>query len=199
MASEQVRTFIAVEFPLELKERLKGFQAALKSPGQGFVKWVDPELTHLTLKFLGNQTPRQLEIVKAVLQSSANGTGPFTLTTGQTGCFPSWRNVRVYWLGLEGDSRKLVVLQSNIEQALAKEGYTRDPRPFAAHITLARLKDDCTMQDRLKFAQMVQNARFMPDCSFNIDHITLMKSSLTPAGPVYSKLAEYSLKEHIID
>ena len=51
---EQIRSFIAVELPVELKRALTRLQEELKSGGPAPVKWVDPNSIHLTLKFLGN-------------------------------------------------------------------------------------------------------------------------------------------------
>ncbi len=51
---EQVRSFIAIELPNELKVGLSQLEAQLKSGKQPGVKWVNPYSIHLTLKFLGN-------------------------------------------------------------------------------------------------------------------------------------------------
>ena len=51
---EQVRSFIAIELPDELKLGLVQLQDRLKSCKQPSVKWADPYSIHLTLKFLGN-------------------------------------------------------------------------------------------------------------------------------------------------
>ena len=51
---EQVRSFIAIELPNELKLALGQLQARLKLESHPWVKWVDPYSIHLTLKFLGN-------------------------------------------------------------------------------------------------------------------------------------------------
>ena len=51
---EQVRSFIAIELPDELKLGLAQLEAQLKMSKQSWVKWVDPYSIHLTLKFLGS-------------------------------------------------------------------------------------------------------------------------------------------------
>jgi RNA 2',3'-cyclic 3'-phosphodiesterase len=193
MENGQIRTFIAIEFPGELKNRLADFQAGLKDSRQNFVKWVDPTLMHLTLKFLGNQSLSKIEVIKNVMKVSTASCQPFTLHTGQAGCFPNPKNLRIFWLGLEGDIDKLTALQKNIEDGLAKEGFPVENRPFTAHLTLARLKDECTMQNRSAFASAIQSARFEPVFSFTVERIALMKSTLTPGGPLYARQAEFNL------
>lgn len=189
MDNEQIRTFIAIEFPPDLKEQLREFQYRLKTSQQSFVKWVDPGLMHLTLKFLGNQNRRRIEAIKCVLETSAASAKPFKLRTGKTGCFPGPKNVRVYWIGLDGDLERLSGLQKCIEDSLSREGFPRDTRPFTAHLTLARLRDECSMRDRSSFAAAIQNIQFEPGFEFLVNHIALMKSSLTPKGPIYSRIA----------
>ena len=46
---EQIRSFIAIELPEELKLRLEQLEAQLKAGGQPWVKWVDPHSKALLL------------------------------------------------------------------------------------------------------------------------------------------------------
>ena len=64
---EQVRSFIAIELPDEVKLALSQLQARLKPNSQPWIKWVDPYSIHLTLKFLGNIAVSRIgEITKAM-------------------------------------------------------------------------------------------------------------------------------------
>ena len=191
MHDGQLRSFVAIPLPGELKSKIAIFQSGFKTLGFGFVKWVEPESMHLTLKFLGNQNLMKLETVKRVLNTCTAGCKPFTLSTGQIGCFPNYRRIRIFWLGLDGDVDRLLDLQEEIDKALAKEGFPREGRPFTAHLTLARLRDESSPQDRLELAEKIQGASFEPCCGFNVDHIVLMKSTLTPHGPLYTRLSEF--------
>ena len=51
---EQIRSFIAIELPDGLRLELSRLQAMLRQPDDRWVKWVNPQGIHLTLKFLGN-------------------------------------------------------------------------------------------------------------------------------------------------
>ena len=48
---EQIRCFVAIELPEEVKAALSRLQAKLKSGDRFPVKWVDPYGIHLTLNF----------------------------------------------------------------------------------------------------------------------------------------------------
>jgi 2'-5' RNA ligase len=193
MIDQQIRAFIAIELPAELRKRMGEFQAGLKRPQQKFVKWVNPGSVHLTLKFLGNVKEKQLDSIKKELQDIAKESRTFSIATSETGCFPNLKRARVFWLGLDGDIDQLLKLQGRIDEALSRMGFAKENRPFTAHLTLARLKEDCSMADRLEFAELVKDANFERPFSMKIEAVSLMRSQLTPAGAVYTQLAEFRL------
>jgi len=193
MQDESIRAFIAAELPQELKGQLKKFQAGLKQPNLGSVKWADAESTHLTFKFLGNIEAKSVARIRDVLDEVGRQATPFNLMTGITGCFPNVKNARVYWLGLDGDMEKLRKFQKDIDVAVGRLGFAVDDRPFRAHLTLARLREGDSDTDRSKFLELIQAAEFKPVCAFKVDRIFLMRSRLTPQGAVYSHLAEFML------
>jgi len=193
MADANLRIFIAIELPGELITALRTFQAGLKLPGHSFVKWVEPGSMHLTLKFLGNVDIKQVDRVKDGIINAVKSCEPFNLATGGSGCFPSLRKPRVLWLGLEGDVEKLLSLQKKIDDAMALQGFAGEIRPFTAHLTLARLREDCSSSCMLEFSQMISAAKFVPHITMKVDALSLIRSQLTPRGAIYSRLAEYKL------
>ena len=193
MDNQKIRSFIAIELPPGLRKKIAEFQAGLKKPEWDFVRWVGPDLMHLTLKFLGNQSAARLDIVKTVLAAVVVDCRSFNLLTGQTGSFPDGKRIRVFWLGLEGEIERLQNLQKAIDVSLAARGFPVEKSPFTAHLTLARLRDECSMQKKNAFADSIRGVRFEPTLNFTADQIVLMKSILTPKGPLYTKLAEYKL------
>ena len=195
MVDEIIRSFIAVELPGELVRQLRDFQAGLKSPGVRMAKWVDPGSMHLTLKFLGNVEVKGLSAVKDETAAAVGSSRRFHLFTGRTGFFPDPRRPRVYWLGLEGDVDALVTLHKTIDAAMSKLGYARENRPFTAHLTLARLREESSTGDRLDFARMAQAKAFDPPCKIEVGSVALMRSRLTPQGAVYTRLAEFGLPD----
>ncbi|MGA2367712.1 MAG: RNA 2',3'-cyclic phosphodiesterase [Dehalococcoidia bacterium] len=193
MIDREIRAFIAIELPAELRKMMSEFQAGLKRPQQRFVKWVNPGSVHLTLKFLGNVKSKQLDSIKKELQDIAGGSRTFSLVTSGTGCFPNLKRARVFWLGLDGDIEQLLKLQEKIDGALSHMGFPRENRPFTAHLTLARIKEDYSTADRLEFSELVKDARFQHPFSMKVEAVSLMQSQLNPAGAVYTRLAEFPL------
>ena len=86
---EQIRSFIAIELPGELKRALTRLQDQLKSAQPTSVKWVDPHSIHLTLKFLGNISPDMVSKITTALEDAIRGVPPFHLEAGGLGNNPS--------------------------------------------------------------------------------------------------------------
>jgi len=190
---DEIRAFIAIELPGELKSVLKDLEEKLRTPKSRCAKWVDPGSMHLTLKFLGNVGQKQVEEIKKDLETQAKLSKPLSLVTAETGCFPNMQRPRVFWIGLNGEIEKLLDLQSRIDESTGKLGFPRESRPFTAHLTLARLRDDCGPVERKDFAGSVKGARLEQPFSMIVNAVSLIRSRLTPAGAIYTRLAEFKL------
>ena len=190
---EQVRSFIAIELPDELKLRLSQLQAQLKSGEPSRVKWVDPYGVHLTLKFLGNVAVNRLDDVTGAMKAAARGISPLRLEVNEIGVFPNLRRVQVAWVGISGEVDKLGQLQQRIESNLAPLGFTAESRPFTAHLTLARLRDQASLTERQRFGQLIASTKFEASFTFEVDSISLMRSQLTREGAIYSQISSVGL------
>jgi 2'-5' RNA ligase len=188
-----VRSFVAIHLPDDVRTELTSFEEKLKARRHSFVKWVDPESMHLTLKFLGNvavdSVPRIVDAMAGVARLHA----PFRLQVAGSGAFPNWQRPQVVWVGVGGELDKLNALQRELESVLSPLGFPPESRPFSAHLTLGRLRDRVTPDDRRRFAEFAQKLEFETTLSFEVSAIRLMKSQLTPAGPIYSELAAADL------
>ncbi len=192
---EQVRSFIAIELPDELKLELDRFEAQLKSAGQPWVKWVDPNSIHLTLKFLGNIAVEKIGEITKAMEEAAQGTPPFQLEVKELGAFPNLKRVQVVWVGLNGETDKLSQLQQRIESSLSRLGFAPESRPFTAHLTLARLRDQASLDERQRFGQLVAETRPSINYTIRVDAISLMRSQLTRGGAIYSRVSLVRLKK----
>jgi len=191
---EQIRSFIAIELPDQLKQALGQLQAQLKSDRQSWVKWVDPNSIHLTLKFLGNIAATKTGEITRVIEEATQAVSPFRLETKELGAFPNLKRVQVVWLGMGGDVEKLGQLQQRIESNLARLGFTPESRPFTSHLTLARLRNQAAFNERQEFGQLLTATRFQV-FNFEVNGINLMKSQLTRSGAIYSRISHVELKK----
>jgi len=191
---EQVRCFIAIGLPEEVKAGLVQLQAQLKSGDQPGVKWVDPYGIHLTLKFLGNVAMDRIDGITGAIGKAAQGVSPFRLKVEGLGVFPNLRRVQVVWVGMSGEVDRLVQLQQRIESNLAELGFAPEGRRFTPHLTLARLRDRVSLDERQEFGQLIADTKFEAAYTFNVSAINLMRSQLTREGAIYSRISSVELK-----
>jgi 2'-5' RNA ligase len=191
---EQVRCFIAIELPEEIKAGLTRLQAQLKSGSQRGVKWVDPYSIHLTLKFLGNVSGDRISQITGAIGQAAQGIFPFFLEVKGLGVFPNLRRVQVAWVGITGEVDKLAQLQQRIESNLARLGFAPELRPFTPHLTLARVRDQASPDERQRFGQLIASTKFEAAYPFQVEAISLIRSQLTREGAIYSQISSVQLK-----
>jgi len=185
---EQIRSFIAIELPGDLKSLLDRLEAQLKVGKQPWVKWVSPGSIHLTLKFLGSvPVDKTIEITGAI-EEAARGISPIHLKVEGLGVFPNPRMVQVAWVGLSGEVEKLKRLQGRIDAGLSRLGFAPESRPFTPHLTLARLSSRASPDERSQFGQLITGTKFAA-CPVEVDGVSLMKSQLSREGAIYSRIS----------
>jgi 2'-5' RNA ligase len=190
---EQVRSFIAIELPDELKLRLTQLETELKGDEPPGVKWVSPESIHLTLKFLGNIDAGRIEAVTRAMEESVRGIAPFRLRASGLGVFPSLKRAQVAWVGINGEVDQLSRLQKQLESNLARRGFPPKSRAFTPHLTLARLKNYASPDERQSFGRLIASREFEAG-DIEVEAINLMKSQLTRSGAIYSRLSSAQLE-----
>ncbi len=191
---EQIRSFIAIELPDELKQGLAQLEARLKLNKESWVKWVEPQSIHLTLKFLGNIAVERIGEITMAMEEAAQGIPPFRLEVKGVGVFPNLKRVQVAWVGVSGEVDKLSQLQQRIESSLARLGFAPESRPFVSHLTIARLRNEASLDERQRFGQLVVDTRFEAG-TFGVDAVSLMKSQLTRTGAIYSRISLVKLEK----
>lgn len=183
------RLFAAIPLPDEVKELVAAVQEELEPEGWP-MKWVNPELVHITLKFFGDVSQEQVDDLKGGLGSIAGANPAHELNVGQLGAFPSLRRPRVLWIGLDGNVGATQKLASDVDDAAASLGFERESRTFRPHVTIGRIQsDDALLED---FEAIVSDIG-LPDLATPVDRFHLMRSQLKPAGPVYTPVEEWRL------
>jgi 2'-5' RNA ligase len=184
---QSVRAFIAIPLPATFRQGLAELRQELERFALDGVRWVAPQNIHLTLKFLGD-TPRSgLPAMEEALSRVVEGEALFSLQSQGLGAFPSWRNPRVIWAGLE-DNPALIRLQHEVELALADLGFPAEERPFAAHLTLGRVTRPLPEAQRERLATFARDFAGGSLGTVPVDEVCLFQSQLRPTGPVYTCL-----------
>lgn len=100
-----------------------------------------PDNLHVTLKFLGQIEPVLVQRVGSLLAEVASQHSAFELEVRGLGAFPTPRRARVIWAGLAAGAAELGRLAARVDAGLAELGFAPEARPFAAHVTLARVRE----------------------------------------------------------
>lgn len=192
----RIRTFIAVALPEAERSAIVELESRFERQ-RSILKWVAPDLLHITIRFLGNVDATRIPDVIAAVEQAASETKPFSLEIAGIGAFPNVRSPRVVWIGLEneGGFAALRRLAGRTEELLGERGFSKEARPFRAHVTVARVREDAPREARRDLGVIVselQSLRIAPR-SFPVDSLIVMRSDLSRSGPRYTplKVAEF--------
>lgn len=189
-----IRAFVAVDLPEELRIRLGELIDRLSARiGRGTVRWVRPQGIHLTLKFLGDVGAARTEEIAGAVRSVTERHRPFQVEVGGVGCFPGPGRPRVLWVGVKEPAGALAKLQGEVEAGLAALGFPREDRPFSPHLTLARVRREASPVEAAKAGAFVAGLPSEILGEVEVGRVTLFRSELRPAGPVYTALAVANL------
>lgn len=184
-----MRLFIALNPSEAERESIYQATAPLRAAGLP-VNWISPASLHLTLKFLGEVDAERLPELTRAAATAAARAKPIELRIGGIGAFPSFRQPRTLWLGVDA-TPQLRMLKQDIEWEFAPIGFPRETRAFQPHITLGRARPDAKAGDFRTMESICGPTTY--SFTFTIDRLEVMESRLTPSGAVYQRIAEVPL------
>jgi 2'-5' RNA ligase len=186
---EKVRSFIAVNLNSDIKEYLASLQANLNVP-ETKIKWVGKNNLHLTMKFLGDISLEQRELIKSILKEITSRYSPFIIKlSSNIGTFPTYQMPRIIWVGIKEGISEIKKLHNSIENNLSNNGFPREDKEFSGHITIGRVK---FIRDKTNFIQILKRIE-VNNFTQEVGSIDLMESKLTPDGPIYNITAKFPL------
>jgi RNA 2',3'-cyclic 3'-phosphodiesterase len=178
------RLFVGVSLPAAaaaaVADIVEDVRAQGLPSGARDVRWVRLDGLHLTLRFLGPTPEERITPTEVAVVSAARATeSPIELELAGAGTFPPGGRPRTIWIGVAGDTDALGRLGQRSEDALVAAGWPPDPRPFRAHLTLAR-SDGVAVGPLV--ADRLANAMAGTTIRCTIDHLGLFES-VTGGGP----------------
>jgi 2'-5' RNA ligase len=183
-----LRSFVAIELPAIIQDALARQTANLRQHyPKPEIRWVQPGNIHLTLKFLGESSPNDLDLLARSLDFEVSQIEPFTISFSEMGIFPNARKPRIIWVGISAPAI-LVTLHSKIEAITSKLGHQTENRPFSPHITLGRIGNSyptLNLQKMLIDLGSINVALIDP---VDISEIKIFKSDLKSNGPIYTAI-----------
>ena len=196
-----MRVFVALDIPGAVREKIARFMDEVREFAPQ-ARWLQPESLHITLKFIGEKQPPEVESIKKAL-AEIHGERYFQVIFRGCGFFPDRKSARVFWAGIQ-ENADLMRLAKSVDERCGRAGVAREERDFSPHLTLARagrsgaphrtgsdrknrvfekLQEQLAEPESLEFGTMVAR------------EFILFQSKLSPRGAQYTELARFALAQ----
>lgn len=191
-----LRAFIALDIPPKVQENVHRATSNLRKGTESLIRWVPAENMHLTLKFLGDISPANVEFLTQMIHTEADSYNCFDIQLTGLGSFPSAKRPRVIYIGIQAPA-ELEALQHGVEAAARTLGYESEERSFSPHLTIGRVKHALRISatDQQKIRRALEGTKIDSLGTARVDSVHLYKSDLKPTGSVYTRLYSAQLKK----
>ncbi len=178
------RLFISFNLPQEIKHELAAYLLSLRKTIPA-IKWVHPEILHITLHFLGDLNASQQQAVIEAMPELAGQGRELTFVIKGLLFLPQPAKARVIALACDEQGNDYARrLQQALGQKIFALGLKIDTRPWRPHITIGRVKRAGAFWRRLPPP---------PKLKFRLDSFELMASKLSAQGAQHRMLKSYRL------
>jgi len=185
MSQERIRSFVSVDLDeTTIRDRIVAAQNGLEQT-RAQLKLVDPNIMHLTLRFLGEIPRTTVDAVKEAMQSVRFSV--FEVEFSGLGAFPNMKRMNVVWVGIKHGYEQLDEIFHQLEPKLRQIGLPPDDKGFSPHLTIARVRSGL---NRDALAAYVSSMAEQDFGKIAVRNVRLKKSTLTPKGPIYSTIHE---------
>lgn len=190
--TETLRLFLAISIPETVRDELRLLQLELQPllPACA-VRWARVDQFHLTLKFLGNVSARDIPALTEAVRAVCADSPPLCLRAQSVGFFPNDFSPRVFWVDIKSKDGLLLQLQQHLEAAVGRFAEKQEAKKFAAHITLARF-EKLARRDVERFASRALTDRIFGE--WTAKEVELIQSKLQPAGAIHAILDKFGTK-----
>lgn len=180
------RTFIAIDICNEqMREDIYHLREKLNSK---YIKFIDLENIHITIKFLGYIEETDINQICDVL--SLISFRRFDITISNIRYLPNSIKPRVICLDVIKGEDELNGLYQMISYSLERKGFKKDQRSFLPHITIARFKTLNNLK-RLRIKSIDKDD--LNEYQIHVNEIQFKKSILGALGAKYENIFTKSL------
>jgi 2'-5' RNA ligase len=190
-----IRAFIAIDLPEFVQQALSRTSHILQDKfPSGSLRWVPVHNIHVTLQFLGEVREENVKAICQVIDYETAHRPVFELRVEGLGVFPSLHRPRVIWVGITRPP-ELTDLQKGIQNSLSRIGFPPEERPFAPHLTLARISQSASPEAIRRVGEITAASQIGELGTIHAVQVHLIRSDLRPSGAVYTYLHSASLRE----
>ena len=151
---------------------------------QGEARWLDTDHLHLTLAFAAAFPASRLDALREGVLEAVAGIAPFVMRGCGLALWPAPSRARLLVAPFEPEP-SCTLLAARLAALLEALGVPVERRLFRPHITLARLKGNCSLSQQSQAA-----------CQWRCEALELLQSHLDNQGSRYQRLASWPLLGH---
>ena len=178
-----IRTYIA--FDVDPGRQLRRVIRQLSRIGPP-VRISDSTNLHVTLKFLGETGENVISDLAHIVDDVVLQFSPIDVAVAGLDVFPDRKKTRVVWARIQ-DPRPVIALRQQLERRLEIAGWSRDPRTYCPHVTVARLNAQRRPVSR-GLVELLNKYAATDFGSFPINQVVLYQSQLTSEGTSHTAL-----------
>jgi len=179
-----MRCFIAVDLDKDIVKQVKRIREEIGNLNVD-VKFVELENLHFTLKFLGEVSEDEIDMIKKSVEECFKGVCSFNIEIRGVGYFGSQKHIRTLWLDVIKGKDEFVNLMNNLNKGLKIGEKNR-----TVHLTIGRVKSGRNTESLLSFINKHKDVNIG---EMAVKDVKLKSSLLTMDGPIYSDLATFEL------
>ncbi len=183
----EIRAFLAIDLDDDLKPKINRIIKEFKQIDTK-IKYVELANLHLTLKFFGDIDTNGLKLLEKAISKVVSEFEPFNIKIKGCGAFPNNNHIKVIWVGIENDEI-IKDLHDRLDKEFVSLGIDKDKK-FSTHLTIGRMK---SAKNKNKVKSIIEEFEDVEIGEMEVTQISLKKSTLTPAGPIYEDLAIFEL------
>lgn len=175
MSNGTKRCFVSIDLPSGVKKYLSDLQ----NKGIYWIKWMRPQNMHMTLNFLGDLYPEDIERAKKILTEISAEFQPFAVSLNKI------RQERdMLWI-MPSQSHEIDEIQDALKDSLKHSRLgKRERRSYQPHVLLGKSKTG-------RFMKWTPD-NFKP-VEFQVDRINLYESELTPGAATHTLIQSFAL------
>ena len=183
----QIRAFLAIDLDDDLKPKINKIIREFKKT-DARIKYVDLVNLHLTLKFFGEIDTEGLNLLEDAIANVLGEFDSFNIKIKGCGAFPNNNRINVIWVGIDEDSI-IRDMHDKLDKEFVRLGLDKD-RKFSTHLTIGRMK---SAKIKNKVKSTIEEFSDVEIGEMEVTKVSLKKSTLTPAGPIYEDLKIFEL------
>lgn len=183
----QIRAFLAIDLDDDLKPKINKIIREFKKT-DARIKYVELTNLHLTLKFFGDIDTEGLSLLEDAISNVLSEFESFNVKIKGCGAFPNSNRINVIWVGIDDDSI-IRDMHDLLDKEFVRLGFDKD-RKFSTHLTIGRMK---SAKNKNKVKSTIEEFEDVEIGEMEVTQISLKKSTLTPAGPIYEDLKIFEL------